>query len=95
MATCVLVERLQGHRDSVFSVAFTPDGKGLVSGSLDKTLKFWDVSGLSVSDAERKGDPGGGSSATGPSEKGSPCTLNFTGHNVRLTFLFSLLGQVN
>ena len=26
----VLVERLRGHRDSVYSVAFTPDGKGLV-----------------------------------------------------------------
>jgi WD40 repeat protein len=32
-----LVERSKGHKDSVYSVAFTPDGKGLVSGSLDKT----------------------------------------------------------
>ena len=29
-----LVERLRGHRDSVYSVAFTPEGRGLVSGSL-------------------------------------------------------------
>ena len=43
-----LLERLQGHRDSVYSVAFTPDERGLVSGSLDKTLKLWDVSWLSV-----------------------------------------------
>ena len=48
MDTVVLVERFRGHRDSVYSVAFTPDGKGLVSGSLDKSLKFWDVGGLDV-----------------------------------------------
>jgi len=71
-----LVERLRGHRDSVYSVAFTPDGKGLVSGSLDKTLKFWDVSAL-----------GGGPGAVAKrnkdgkrEDKGSPCTMNFTGH---------------
>ena len=28
----------------MWRVAFTPDGHGLVSGSLDKTLKYWDVS---------------------------------------------------
>jgi WD40 repeat protein len=43
-----MVEKLKGHKDSVYSVAFTPDGKELVSGSLDKTLKLWDVSWLSV-----------------------------------------------
>ncbi|EEB93899.1 hypothetical protein MPER_07384 [Moniliophthora perniciosa FA553] len=31
VTTGQLVERLRGHRDSVYSVAFTPDGKGLVS----------------------------------------------------------------
>ncbi|KAF7316015.1 WD40 repeat-like protein [Mycena indigotica] len=35
----VLLERLRGHRDSVYSVVFTPDGRGVISGSLDKTLK--------------------------------------------------------
>jgi len=71
-----LVERLRGHRDSVYSVAFTPDGKGLVSGSLDKTLKFWDVSALG-------GGPGvvAKRNKDGKREdKGSPCTMNFTGH---------------
>jgi hypothetical protein len=107
IATGVLVERLRGHKDSVYSVAFTPDGKGLVSGSLDKTLKFWDVSGLSASNAERKDGPGGGSIATGPGtpgqgavvkrdgKTGSPCTMNFAGHKVRLTPLFSSLGQAS
>ncbi|KIM86312.1 hypothetical protein PILCRDRAFT_39554, partial [Piloderma croceum F 1598] len=42
VATGGLLECLRGHRDSVYSIAFTPDGKGLISGSLDKTLKYWD-----------------------------------------------------
>ena len=101
MATGVLVEQLRGHRDYVYSVAFTPDGKGLVSGSLDKTLKFWDLSGLSVSNTKRSAGSTMGPWTLGQSavvedeEKSSPCTMNFTGHKVRLTFLFSSLGQVS
>lgn len=39
-----LLERFDGHKDSVYSVAFSSDGKSIVSGSLDKTLKIWDIS---------------------------------------------------
>ena len=38
-----LVERLKlkGHCDLMYSVAFTPDNKGLVSGSLEKGGDFY------------------------------------------------------
>ncbi|OJA13325.1 hypothetical protein AZE42_12479 [Rhizopogon vesiculosus] len=73
VGTGMLIERLRGHTDSVYSVAFTPDGKGLVSGSLDNTLKYWDINGLVAKREElavngKKGD------------KSSPCTMNFLGH---------------
>ncbi len=32
-----------GHRDQVFTIALTKDGKFLASGSSDKTVKLWDV----------------------------------------------------
>ena len=89
--TCELLERLRGHEGWVYSVAFTPDGYGLVSGSLDNTLKYWDISRL-------VNEPGGrpnsqwesahhtwdGVRDGGTRKSGSPCTMNFIGHKVRV-----------
>lgn len=51
LASGDLVQCLGGHSDSVYGVAFTPDDKGLVSGGLDKTTKYWDIGPVLLSPA--------------------------------------------
>ena len=39
-------DSLQGHTGWVNSVAFSPDGLRIVSGSSDKTIRVWDVTSM-------------------------------------------------
>ena len=38
----LLSEKTNAHSDWIWSVAFSPDGTKIVSGSGDKTIKVWD-----------------------------------------------------
>ena len=38
-----IIRKLRGHTDWVLDIAFAPDGKTLASGSVDNTLRLWDV----------------------------------------------------
>ena len=39
----VCLKTLKGHSESVWSVAYSPDGTKIISGSEDKTIKIWDA----------------------------------------------------
>ena len=40
---CGCLHTLSNHSDPVYSVAFSPDGKYMASGSFDRTVNIWSV----------------------------------------------------
>jgi len=72
---------------------FTPDGHGLVSGSFDGTLKYWDVSHLSNGPSDRPKSSGApkrytwdGMEDVGTRDGDSACMMDFIGHEVYAEF---------
>ncbi|ORE02465.1 WD40 repeat-like protein [Rhizopus microsporus var. microsporus] len=65
-----LMEQLEGHRDSVYSVAFMPNENELISGSLDKTIKLWRL-GTNMNR---------GFVHSNSSTARNPCKMTFVGH---------------
>jgi WD40 repeat protein len=48
--------RLEGHRDLVYSVSFNPNGQTIATGSADNTVKLWDVNGKELKTLKGQGD---------------------------------------
>lgn len=73
-----LVDRLRGHGKSVYSVKFVPglstqrSREALVSGSLDMTLKRWEIGAYDDDDVR----------GTGRGDNGGTCIKTFRGHKV-------------
>jgi WD40 repeat protein len=45
VAKKIVFHELQGHHASVLSLQWSPDGKILASGALDRRIKLWDTEG--------------------------------------------------
>ena len=43
VATLTNIATLEGHRSNVLSIAYSPDGATLASGSIDSTVRLWNV----------------------------------------------------
>ncbi|MGO9918805.1 MAG: WD40 repeat domain-containing protein, partial [Isosphaeraceae bacterium] len=57
VATRAEVLRLRGHANSIYALAFSPDGKTLASGSMDQTVKLWDVESGELRETIVPGEP--------------------------------------
>ena len=75
-----LVAKWKGHDDGVSSLAFTPDGRGLLTASWDKTIAHWDATSLGPIEHTQRGN------AENQEEVNSSVTeiSRLVGHTVRI-----------
>jgi hypothetical protein len=57
VASGLFRRKLKGHRGHVASVAFSPDGKRLATGSLDSTILLWDMTRLAGTESASTSSP--------------------------------------
>jgi serine/threonine protein kinase/WD40 repeat protein len=64
-----IVRELRGHKNNIRALAFSPDGQTIASGSMDQTVKIWDVKTgkLEQSIVPGDSDPNGAKPASGVS----------------------------
>jgi serine/threonine protein kinase len=53
------LRRLRGHTNTIWALAFAPDGKTLASGSMDQTVKLWDPKSGELRETIVSGESGG------------------------------------
>ncbi len=63
-----LLHALSGHANGVYTLAFSPDGKTLASGSMDQTVKLWNTATGQLRDTIVPGESG---TSAGTSNEGS------------------------
>ncbi|CED82934.1 WD40-repeat-containing subunit of the 18S rRNA processing complex [Phaffia rhodozyma] len=53
VSSSTLISETQAHTAAIWSIQVRPDGKGLVSGSADKDVKFWDFELVEMEDVSQ------------------------------------------
>ena len=51
-----MLDDVEAHAGAIWSLDCRPDGRGIVTGSADKTVKFWDFELVSLEDEHNDGE---------------------------------------
>ena len=67
------LRRLRGHTNTIWALAFSPDGKTLASGNADQTVNFWDTASGQLRQTIVPGESGSssGNELGDPNNRGS------------------------
>ena len=82
---------LEGHEDIVTTLALSPDGRRLLSGSLDKTVRAWDLSAIENAEVVENADNICDSTQVTDNDRGASVriapTATLEGHSSRINRL--------